>query len=197
MNFLENQNVNAKIRCFVAILLNEQIKSQLRRIQTDIRATGIHAGWPAADNFHLTLKFLGEIPEQILPDMKSILSEAVTGNASFDISFNRLGVFPDEHHPKIIWVGPDKPSQELFTLQQDIESRLNKDLKLAKEKRFSPHITLSRVRHGSKPSLIKKAIGIKTDRLKISVDQVHLIKSKLLPSGAVHASLFHINLQSS
>lgn len=194
MNSQRNQNANAKIRCFVAIPLDRHTKAQLSRVQTDLRATGIHAGWPSAKNFHLTLKFLGDISEQALPDMKSILSEAVRDKACFNITFNRLGVFPNSHRPKIIWVGPDKPNPELITLQQDIDSKLNAGFHFAKEKNFAPHITLSRVRNYVKPGLVKKAIGINPGTIKISVNKVHLIKSELLSSGAAHSSLFHANL---
>lgn len=197
MNAQQNQNANAKIRCFVAIPLDRQTRAQLSRVQTDLRATGVHAGWPSFKNFHLTLKFLGEISEQELPDIKSILSEAVRDKACFSITFNRLGVFPNSNRPKIIWIGPGKPNPKLIALQQDIDSSLNACFHLAKEKKFSPHITLSRVRHYAKPGLIKKAIRINAGAIKMSVNEVHLIKSKLLPSGAVHSSLFHANLNPS
>jgi 2'-5' RNA ligase len=197
LNSHKNHNTDTTIRCFIAIILNRPTKKQLSRIQTDIRATGIQAGWPSAQNFHLTLKFLGNMHEQEVPGIKKILSKAVADKARFDITFNRLGVFPNARHPKIIWIGPDKPNPKLITLQQEIDSRLNKDHPLAKEKRFSPHITLSRVRHYSKPTIVKKAIGIKTGSVKISVDKIHLIKSRLLPSGAIHTSLFHTNLKPS
>jgi 2'-5' RNA ligase len=195
LNSQKNHNTDTAIRCFLAIILNGHTKKQLSRIQTDIRATGIQAGWPSAQNFHLTLKFLGDMHEQELPGIKKILSEAVADKRRFDITFNKLGVFPNARHPKIIWIGPDKPNPELITLQQKIESRLNDDLRLVKEKRFSPHITLSRVRHYSKPDAVTKAIGIKTGSIKIAVDKIHLIKSRLLPSGAVHTSLFHTYLK--
>lgn len=197
MNFHQNQNADAKIRCFVAIPLNRHTKKQLRRVQADIRATGIQAGWPSADNFHLTLKFLGDMPEHILPDLKSILSEATKGKTRLNITFNRIGAFPNARHPKIIWIGPDKPNPELIALQQDIDSKLNAHFQFAKEKKFLPHITLSRVRHYAKPVLVKKAIGINTEAIKICVDQIHLIKSRLLPSGATHDSIFHVHFKPS
>ena len=197
MNSHQNQNANDRIRCFVAIPLNGHTKKQLCRVQADVRATGVQAAWPSADNFHLTLKFLGDVPEHILPDIKSILPEAVKGKNSLKITFNRIGVFPNLVRPKIIWIGPDKPNPELILLQQDIDSRLNAAFQLPKEKRFSPHITLSRIRHYAKPVLVKKAIGIDTGDLKICVDQVHLIQSRLLPSGAVHDSIFHAHLNPS
>ncbi|HKL16720.1 MAG TPA: 2'-5' RNA ligase family protein, partial [Balneolaceae bacterium] len=58
---------NTTIRCFIAIVLDERTKRQLSRVQAAIRSTGIHAGWPPAQNFHLTFKFLGNISAQTLP----------------------------------------------------------------------------------------------------------------------------------
>jgi 2'-5' RNA ligase len=197
LNSQKNQNVNTKIRCFIAVPLNGHAKAQLRGIQTKIRSTGIQAGWPSAANFHLTLKFLGDIREHILPDIKLILSQTITDKSRFTISFNQLGVFPNVHHPQIIWIGPREYSQKLFTLQQELDYRLNKSLKLAQEKKFTPHITLSRIRRYSKPGMAKKALGVKIDPMKISVEQIHLIKSTLLPKGAIHTSIFHADLKTS
>ena len=193
----KNIKDSATIRCFIAIVLDGHTKRQLSRVQTAIRSTGIHAGWPSAQNFHLTLKFLGNIQEQALPYIKTMLSEAITDKARFNITFNRLGVFPNVRHPKVIWIGPDKTSLELETLQRDIDSKLTQCNPFAKEKRFSPHITLSRVRHYAKPGTLKKALKIETGAIKIPVNQIHLIESRLYSSGAVHSSLFHADLKSS
>lgn len=197
MNSDKNIKDSATIRCFIAIVLDGHTKRQLSRVQSAIRSTGIHAGWPSAQNFHLTLKFLGDIPEQTLPCIKTILSEAIADKARFNITFNRLGVFPNARHPKVIWIGPDKTNPEVVTLQRDINSKLNKCRQFVKEKRFSPHITLSRVRHYAKPGTLKKALKIETGTIKIPVNQVHLIESRLYSSGAVHSSLFHANLKTS
>jgi len=187
---------NTTIRCFIAIVLDERTKRQLSRVQTAIRSTGIHAGWPSAQNFHLTLKFLGNISEQAVPCIKTKLSEAVAEKARFKITFNRLGVFPNARHPKVIWIGPDKINPEIVALQQDIDSNLNRCHPFVKEKRFSPHITLSRVRHYAKAGTLNKALDVKTGAIEIPVNQVHLIESRLYSSGAVHSSLFCADLKS-
>lgn len=197
MNSDKNIKDSATIRCFIAIVLDEHTKRQLSRVQSAIRSTGIHAGWPSAQNFHLTLKFLGDIPEQTLPCIKTILSEAIADKARFNITFNRLGVFPNVRRPKVIWIGPDKTNPEVVALQRDIDSRLNRCRQFAKEKKFSPHITLSRVRHYANPGTLKKALKIETGAIKISVNQVHLMESRLYSSGAVHSSLFHADLKPS
>lgn len=196
MNSDKNNQANGIIRCFIAIALDGDTKRQLGRIQTKIRSTGIYAGWPSAQNFHLTLKFLGNIHEHTLPCIKTVLSETLADKARFNITFNRLGVFPHARHPKVIWIGPDKTNPELLSLQRDIDSSLNQ-CRFAKEKRFSPHITLSRVRHHIKPDTLKKVLDIEPGAIKMVVNQVHLIKSRLSPSGAIHSSLFRANLKSS
>lgn len=195
MNSDRNDKANATIRCFIAVVLDEQAKRQLCRVQTAIRSTGLHAGWPSAKNFHLTLKFLGNISEQALPCIHTILSEAIADKGRFNITLNRLGVFPNVRHPKIIWVGPDKACPELITLQRDIDSRLNRCHDFVKEKRFSPHITLSRIRQHVKPGLLKKTLEIETGSILIPVNRIHLIKSTLYSSGAIHSSLFCTNLK--
>nr|WP_320016404.1 RNA 2',3'-cyclic phosphodiesterase [uncultured Desulfobacter sp.] len=197
MNSDKNIKDNATIRCFIAIVLDAHTKRQLNRVQTAIRSTGIHAGWPSAQNFHLTLKFLGDISEQALPCIKKMLSEAIADKTRFNITLNRLGVFPNIRHPKVIWIGSDKTIPELVNLQRDIDSRLNKCHPFVKEKKFSPHITIARIRHYAKPGTLKKALKIETGAIKIPVNQIHLIESRLYSSGAVHSSLFCAKLKSS
>lgn len=195
MNPDKNNKTDATIRCFIAIVLDEQLKRQLCRIQTAIRSSDIDAKWPSAQNFHLTLKFLGNISEQTIPCIKAVLSETIANKAPFNISFDRLGVFPNARYPKVIWIGPEKTSPELVTLQRDIDSRLNRCHPFVKEKKFSPHITLSRIRNRINPDILKKALEIETGSISIPVNQIHLIKSRLYSSGAVHASLFCGNLK--
>lgn len=190
-------NADRSIRCFIAITLDSHTKRRLSRVQTAIRSTGIHAGWPSVQNFHLTLKFLGNIPEHALPSIRTILYEATSQSHCFNITFNRIGIFPNIRHPKTIWIGPDKKCQELAALQQNIDFKLERCHQFAKEKKFSPHITLSRIRHRINPGILNRALKIETGPITFSVNQVHLIKSRLCPSGAVHTPLFHANMKSS
>ena len=195
MNPDGNHKTDAEVRCFIAIALDNHARHRLGRVQAAMRSTGIRAGWPSAENFHLTLKFLGNISEQALPGIKTILSEAVGNKSCFTITFNRLGAFPNAGRPRVIWIGPDKTSPGMARLQKDIDSSLNKRLNLAKEKKFSPHITLSRIRNHTNPNLLKKILGTQTGAITIPVNRVHLIKSRLHPSGAVHTPLFSTSLK--
>ncbi|EIM62193.1 2'-5' RNA ligase family protein [Desulfobacter postgatei] len=86
----KSHKTNETIRCFIAIVLDGQMKRQIGQIQTAIRSSGIDARWPSAQNFHLTLKFLGNISQQALPCIKAILSEAIADKSRFNITFNRL-----------------------------------------------------------------------------------------------------------
>jgi len=195
LNSDKNYKANDTFRCFISVVLDGHAKRQLCRIQTAIRSTGIHAAWPSAQNFHLTLKFLGDISEQDVPCIKTILSEAIADKTRFNITFNRLGVFPNARHPKVIWIGADKACPEVISLQRDINSKLNQCHNFIKEKKFSPHITLARVRHHAKPALLNKTLEIETGSILIPVNQVYLMKSQLYSSGAVHSSLFCANLK--
>nr|WP_320190352.1 RNA 2',3'-cyclic phosphodiesterase [uncultured Desulfobacter sp.] len=197
MNFKRNMNTDRLIRCFIAITIDDHTKRQLGQVQKAIRATGIHAGWPSSKNFHLTLKFLGDIPEQTLPCIKTVISESIAQSQCFDITLNRIGFFPNTRYPKIIWIGPDKANPELMTLKQTIDTKLKRCHQCTKETKFSPHITLSRIRHQVSPSKLQKVLKLKTGAIIYSVDQVHLIKSRLSPSGAVHTSIFQGNMKAS
>jgi|SRR3989338_1229034 len=138
------------------------------------------------DTFHLTLKFLGKVNEEVAEEVRQRLRKVEF--KPFKLELGNIGVFPTENFVRVIWIGI-KPSKEIKELQENIEKALEK-FGFEKDYEFSPHITLARVKIVKDREKFQKALkGIEVKQDVIDVSDFRLISSKLSPKGAVYYDL--------
>jgi 2'-5' RNA ligase len=189
------------IRAFIAIDLTPEIHLRLEEVMVNFKAqlSGVPIRWVPAVNIHLTLKFLGDVSLANLKILTDMLQTEVSGHHQFDISVGGSGAFPSPHRPRVIWVGVEAPP-ELTTVQNGIETS-TAHLGYAREERaFSPHLTLGRVSRNATSQdvrMISKALeNVKVGFLGATcVQQVHLYRSDLNPTGAVYSQIFSATLK--
>ena len=126
-------------RLFVAIDLPAQLKIALTGFSRELPA----ARWVSPAELHLTLRFIGEVDHERLSAIRSALSGI--SFAAFSLALRGVGHFPPGRRPRVLWVGMD-PSQSLMLLQQELELALIEAGVTPDERRFSPHITLARLK---------------------------------------------------
>jgi RNA 2',3'-cyclic 3'-phosphodiesterase len=188
------------IRTFIAIELTTPILESLgdlqARMQRDLPPGLLR--WVRPEGIHLTLAFLGDVAVERVDPIAEALAEACAGHAPFTVSVAGMGCFPNVRRPRVVWVGVEEPSGALARLQHDIEQALV-PLGFGPEGRaFSPHLTLGRVKGGSREALA--ALGAYVERAKVrigemKVETVHLMRSDLRPSGAVYTALAVVPLE--
>ena len=167
-------------RLFVALELPERIRTRLFNLQSLM--PGLK--WTPAANLHLTLRFIG----QVSPDKTELIQESlnnVTGD-SFILTVVGLGMF-QRKTGDILWVGvPSEPALEQLKQKVDESLRVSSGLSMDAPK-YSPHITLSRLKNTATASL-KEAVKEKAGERfgEIPVTGFTLFRSILSPSGAVH-----------
>ena len=180
------------VRSFIAIELPDAVKLELMALQAKLAvepAAGIK--WVAPQGIHLTLKFLGWVQPNRIDEIKAAIAAAVTPLAPFGLGISGLGGFPNLRRLDVVWCGLTGDLSSLIELQQAIEKHIS-PLGFPTEKRaFSPHLTLARLREDVDPearqSLATKVAATKFEPgLAISVDSISLMRSTLLPSGAVY-----------
>lgn len=149
--------------------------------------------WVNPNKIHLTLKFLGNVSESNIPQIKGIIQSEAAAHKIFEISVGGLGVFPNMTHPRIIWVGVEAP-EELLNLQRRIEGKIER-LGYPPDKRdFSPHLTLGRVARSANSKQVRMISEVLRN-CKVGfvgaarVTDIHLYKSELKPDGAVYSKL--------
>jgi len=188
------QMVNV-IRSFIAVPLPPQIHKNLaiftRQYGLNSRENGFRPVKP--ENIHLTLKFLGEIEEHMLPKVSNVLSILTENLSPFTGSVRAIGAFPGwDKNPRVIWVGiePEELFRDIYRVVDETTTKLGIP---SDGKRFTPHLTLARISFQSHESdlVFNKLKGLSPEPEfgEFTVDRVHFIKSVLLPQGPAYTLL--------
>ncbi len=173
------------IRSFIAINITETLRAEFSEIISVLKKSGSDMKWVRPENLHLTLKFLGNVEIQKLEAIKTGLKNALSGNTSFDISFEGIGCFPNFRKPRVIWIGI-KAAPDLQNIYRDVENALF-PLGIDKEKRsFSPHLTLGRFNSTKRLQVLTDIMTPFRDKKfgAMRVNKISLMKSELLKEGA-------------
>jgi 2'-5' RNA ligase len=184
------------LREFIAISLTPEIHHNLEQVLSIMkqRLPKSPIRWVPVQNIHLTLKFLGDVSLSQQELLTNMLKSEVHRHKSFELSFGELGVFPSLSRPRVIWVGSEAPA-ELFSLQKGIEAEMAKLGYSPEERPFSPHLTLGRMQRNVSAQDIRRVSEI-LGAVKVGflgamrVNDVHLYRSDLQPSGAIYTRLF-------
>ncbi len=173
------------MRTFIAIEMPEEIKKILLDAQKQINTE--KAKIRPAKAFHLTLKFLGEIEEKKIDEIKSAL-KAIRFK-QFKTALTEIGVFPNESYIRVVWAGLDDSENNIINLQKEVDSKME-NLGFKKDTRFHPHVTLARVKFvKDKQDFIKSLKEIKIEKKAFKVSEFKLIKSILTPEGPIYEDL--------
>jgi 2'-5' RNA ligase len=184
-----------QLRCFIAIELPAGVKKGLRELQSRLKSESrAPIKWVDPENIHLTLKFLGNVAADKVDAIAEAMTEAVQGTAPFPLKISELGVFPNPRKVQIVWVGVGGELERLAGLQRRIESALEKLGFAAEKRRFTPHLTLARLRDqatASEREGLGRLIGqTEFDSAgEFGVDSVKLIKSQLTREGPIYTTL--------
>lgn len=159
MNISTCEHVNRSyMRLFIAVNIPAEIKDKIEDIQRSLKRSGADVKWVEKDNLHLTLKFIGDVPEDKVLLIASELEPKLKGFGSFEIALSGIGLFPGPDFPRIIWLGITDKSGKLRELTSIIEEAA---LALGFEKElrgFSPHLTIGRVRSRTNVDRLKTSI---------------------------------------
>ena len=173
-----------------------ELKAKISGIQEKLKAAGADVSWTRPEGMHLTLKFFGEIEDKRIPKIEKALDAVVDGIPTFTLSVSGMGTFPDMRRPRVIWIGLKEDGGNLLRLQKGVEEDLKKTGFPSEDRRFTPHITLGRIRSNKNTDKLLRLIeeGKVEELGSFDVSEVHLIKSELKPAGAEYTELYSIIL---
>lgn len=177
------------MRLFVALEIPPEVRENLAALLEALRAISIEPRWVRPGKLHVTLKFLGEVPDTKLDGIRMALAQ-IRSEQPVHLEFRGLGFFPNEKHPRVLWAGIEA-STNLMKLAGDIQGAIEK-LGIPQEQRpFSPHLTLARFERPGMPEKLRVAIAENAQRKfgTLRTNEFHLIQSKLKPSGAEYTTL--------
>lgn len=179
------------IRTFIAVDLPEEFREKVRQIQSKLEPFNVKLVDP--ELVHITLKFIGDIPEGRVDDISKALDTIRC--EPFEANVAHLGVFPKPSYAKVIWIGAEGNFEELHG---DVESSLS-DFRFKKDKRgFTAHATLARVKSipkAEKQDFLRVLEELKdVDVGEMYVDTVKFKKSTLTPEGPIYETLHETKL---
>lgn len=131
------------MRLFTAIDPSAEVLARLERMISVLRPEAL-VKWSPVDNLHVTIKFIGQWPESRLEELNDALTSLLPRHP-FTAEVRNLGWFPDDHSPRILWIGVDG-GDPLLELARETDECLAK-FGIPKEDRpFKPHLTLARMK---------------------------------------------------
>lgn len=141
---------------------------------------------------HLTLRFLGEIPQATVDRVK----EAMQGLqfSPFEVEFSGLGAFPSLNRINVVWVGMKQGHEQLNEIFHQLEPKFRQIGLPPDDKGFSPHLTIARVRSGANRAALADYVSSmrEQDFGKMPARTVRLKKSTLTPKGPVYTTIHEI-----
>jgi 2'-5' RNA ligase len=182
------------VRSFIAVeVADEQILSRIRTILQDLVATRADLKPVEPENTHFTLHFLGNVDTSRLSELKGILQEVDI--PVFDATIKGLGCF-SPNRPRVVWVGVTTGAEQLIQIQGFLGARLREHRFPVEARKFSPHLTVARVRSGANRTQLLRLLdkNANLDFGVLHVTAVKLKKSTLTPRGPIYEDLEVKNL---
>lgn len=181
------------MRCFIAIELPENIKEFFARIVSlQLPLQGVNI--VQKENFHITLKFLGEIEEKLIPEITQTLKNIACEVFPFTLKITHPGVFPDKYKPRVIWIGTED-TEIIKELAKKIDESMASLGFQREERDFKSHITMARVKNPKNGKYLFERITKHFSSqkglypLNFTVREFVLMKSTLTPKGSIYSIL--------
>lgn len=172
------------MRVFVALDIPEDVRRALGEFITRLAPLGRGARWARAESLHVTLKFIGEAPDEKVPAIRDALV-GIPAMAPVEMRFRGTGFFPDARRPRVFWAGIEA-GPELVALAEAVEAALE-PLGIPRERReFRPHLTLARFKSDEGLAVLRDELARAgaAEFGSATADAFYLYQSILRPAGA-------------
>jgi 2'-5' RNA ligase len=186
-----------RVRTFIGIDLGKAIRDRLVGLQQTLTRAGAEAKWVEPENLHVTLLFLGEVDMVDLPAVCEAVAAETAQHPAFPLTVEAAGCFPNPRRPRILWAGVGQGVQEVCALHDGLEKPL---LALGcyrrEERKYSPHITLGRIRGDRPPPTLTAALAREAAWKggETVVEEIQVMGSELTPKGPVYTVLSRAHL---
>ncbi len=162
----------------------------------ELRAASRDLKLVSGDHLHLTLKFLGDTEEGLVPEIVSAMREASAGVPPLDLRVRGTGAFPTPSHPKVIWIGIEG-AEALGRIAKSLDEHL-RALGFEPEQRgWSPHVTLARVRTPRGLERVREILQARASEefAQVRLEEIRLKRSVLTPQGPEYTSVEAVRLE--
>jgi 2'-5' RNA ligase len=185
------------IRTFVAIDPGKAIRTRMIALQEKLAKTGADVKWVEPENLHVTLLFLGEVDQRDLVPVCKTVAAAAAHLASFSMTVETVGAFPNVRRPRTLWVGVGMGALEVTALHDACETPLlDLGCYRREERAYTPHLTLGRVKSESAAAELSAALTKHAKWIagETKVAEVLVMGSELMSAGPVYTVLSRAKL---
>ncbi len=181
------------MRVFIAIDLDKELINKIMEIESELKGNDIDVKFVEPENLHLTLKFLGEVGEDKIPEIEQNISRILGEFKQFRMRIDGFGYFGKPDYIRTLWLGIKEGKEEIIKIIKELNKTLNHIRKDDYDP--SPHLTIGRVKSGkNKELLLHEVEGLKdVNTGEMVVNEIKLKQSVLTKKGPEYSDLrvFH------
>ncbi len=176
------------MRCFLGLMLPPAVQRWLQAMVAPLQQNGQGLRWVQTEQLHVTVRFLGEVPDDKIIAIQQALEERPLASP-LHLQIQGLGCFGSKGKPRVLWAGLAGDHAPLHALATEVDARLMSLGFAAEDRAFHPHITLARGRRQGrqKVRLGELPEGFHSEPFALSA--LNLVQSQLSPQGAKYVVL--------
>ncbi len=181
------------MRLFFAVELSPELVGWVRSATERLKPLGQNLRWTLPEKAHLTLSFLGELPDSRLPALREAARAAAAGRSPFGLAFGGLGAFDSWKKVKVVWAGVAEGAASLEGLAEALRRELDSRSVPLEKRDFAAHLTLARARTpGAQPKLASASLP---PAPRLAVESLSLMLSRMGEAGTRYEALERFRLE--
>lgn len=188
------------MRLFLAVELDEAVRSTAEKTAEELRKRVdrvLRGRWVPTSHMHLTVRFIGHVPDERVPSVLDVLEPPVTIQ-TFEVALGTCGVFPTSGPPRVLWIGLNEGLASLQAMHDEFNRRLAAVGFEPETRPFSAHLTLARIKDASRGSgaVVRESIhAVRVPASRCQISEAVLFESRLSPKGSTYTAQLRIPLR--
>ncbi len=177
------------MRLFIAVNLSVEAREAIQSALDDFPIKNPPWRWVSSDNWHLTLKFLGDTEQARVSALRAALEEVAKKHRAFEMTLGAFGGFPNLRNPRVLFYNVEQGSKELEMLANEVDVAVERAMGIEREKRpFQGHVTIARVKDTLSPDIFARFARVPALTGAVTrVDKFELMESRLARTGATYS----------
>jgi 2'-5' RNA ligase len=178
-------------RTFIAVELDAAIRKRAVELIDILRVAEADVKWVETQNLHLTLQFLGEVPDEEIAAVCQAVERGAAQVQPFELEVGGAGAFPNANRPRTLWIGAKAGHEQMAELHDHVALELAELGYQDEDRKFQTHLTIGRTRSGKNVAqlgqLVKQHADFQAGRM--CVEKATVFSSRLQPGGPIYEVL--------
>jgi len=197
---MTEESSTERFRLFVAIPVPDPVRDKMLTVQRELQSLAPHGAvrWTKPEQFHLTLRFLGDVSSERVEDLRESVRAVCAGVPVLSLCACGVGFFPNARSPRVVWIGIGDHENRLMDLQRKIESAIRPFTQEPGGEHFAGHVTLGRFKQVNQLRIneLTGRVEAMKDRMfgEWIAHEIEIVRSELSATGPRYNPLATIRL---